>query len=232
MIRNGYGGIVTPAIHYAEHNPLTGLEGRLRISWRISRTIRPAVHAGAPACCPGPTRPGSRSGRSPPGERNLRPAARILGALLALDPAQVTAARPTGQRVFGTCRHFTPLSCVFLRYEGIAVRIRCGFATYFQAELRPRPLGHRVSGRRWPLGENRCGDPHRHGPGPCRSPRPASEFLARGEARAAFRRWCSSAAKLPFAAGAALLCVILYGRCPSCSTDSRWRPSSTNPAFW
>jgi hypothetical protein len=67
------------------------------------------------------------------GERNLRPAVRILGTLLGLNPAPVGVGRPPGQRVVGTCRHFALLSCAFLRYRRIAARVRCGFATYFQA---------------------------------------------------------------------------------------------------
>jgi hypothetical protein len=66
------------------------------------------------------------------GERNLRPAARILGALLAVNPAPVRTGRQPGQRVVGTCRHFAVLSCAFLRSRGIAARVRCGFASYFQ----------------------------------------------------------------------------------------------------
>lgn len=59
------------------------------------------------------------------GESSIRPAARILGALLALNVARFG---PVGQRVVGTCRHFALLSCA-LRYRGS----RPGFATYFQA---------------------------------------------------------------------------------------------------
>ncbi|MFF0659453.1 transglutaminase domain-containing protein [Micromonospora tulbaghiae] len=65
-------------------------------------------------------------------ENQLRPVDGIIGALLALDPAPLTAARAPDQRVIGTCRHFAVLSCALLRYRGIAARARCGFATYFQ----------------------------------------------------------------------------------------------------
>jgi hypothetical protein len=34
--------------------------------------------------------------------------------------------------VIGTCRHFAVISCALLRYRGIASRVRCGFAMYFQ----------------------------------------------------------------------------------------------------
>lgn len=121
------------------------------------------------------------------GESNIRPAARILGALLTLNPAQVRAGRPASQRVVGTCRHFALLSCAFLRCRGIAARVRCGFATYFQAG---QGLDHwiteyRDGDGRWVridseiLGGTVLGHPEDLRPG---------EFLSGGEAWAAFRR--------------------------------------------
>jgi len=65
-------------------------------------------------------------------ENQLRPAASIVRALLALDPAPLNAVREPEKRVIGTCRHFAVLSCALLRYRGIPARVRCGFATYFQ----------------------------------------------------------------------------------------------------
>lgn len=56
----------------------------------------------------------------------------MIGALLALDPAPMDVARTPDRRVIGTCRHFAVLSCALLRYRGIAARVRCGFAAYFQ----------------------------------------------------------------------------------------------------
>ncbi len=66
------------------------------------------------------------------GENQLRPAGKIVAALLALGPEPLSVAREAGQRVVGTCRHFAVLSCALLRYRGIPARARCGFATYFQ----------------------------------------------------------------------------------------------------
>ena len=120
-------------------------------------------------------------------ERHLRPAARILGALLALNPAPVSTGRPPEQRAVGTCRHFAVLSCAFLRYLGIAARVRCGFATYFQAG---QGLDHWVTeyqdgDGRWVridseiLGGTVLDHPEALRPG---------EFLSGGEAWAAFRR--------------------------------------------
>ncbi|SNY73685.1 transglutaminase-like domain-containing protein [Paractinoplanes atraurantiacus] len=65
-------------------------------------------------------------------ENQLRPAGAIVGALLALDPAPLTTARPPERRVIGTCRHFAVLATALLRHRGIEARARCGFATYFQ----------------------------------------------------------------------------------------------------
>ena len=123
-----------PEIDYAEPGPLTGLEG-----------LAPEVLEGigndpVQVCMPVHllvVQPDAARdlglGEARLGESSIRPAARILGALLALNPAPVWAGRPPGQRVVGTCRHFALLSCAFLRYRGIAARVRCGFATYFQA---------------------------------------------------------------------------------------------------
>ena len=65
-------------------------------------------------------------------ENQIRPAAALVEALLALDPASLDVSRPPAQRVIGTCRHFAVLACALLRHRGIAARARCGFATYFQ----------------------------------------------------------------------------------------------------
>jgi hypothetical protein len=164
-----YGGIVKLEIDYAEPGPLTEL-----------KELAPEVLEGigddpVQVCTPVHllvVQPDAARdlglGEARLGERNLRPAARILGALLALNPAPVGAGRPPGQRVVGTCRHFALLSCAFLRYRGIAARVRCGFATYFQSG---QGLDHwiteyRNGGRS--LGQDRFGDPRRHCPRPSR----------------------------------------------------------------
>ena len=65
------------------------------------------------------------------GERSIRPVSDILRALLTLDDRPVEQPREWTHRVVGTCRHFSVLSCAFLRHRGIAARSRCGFASYF-----------------------------------------------------------------------------------------------------
>jgi len=65
------------------------------------------------------------------GERNIRPASRLLSRLQELDATPVQEPRPPAHRVVGTCRHFAVLACAFLRHRGVPARARCGFATYF-----------------------------------------------------------------------------------------------------
>ncbi|MGC0363833.1 hypothetical protein ABH922_001817 [Rhodococcus sp. 27YEA15] len=65
-------------------------------------------------------------------DNQIRSASILLQRLLALNPARVTVAREPSERVVGTCRHFAVMSCALLRHRGIAARVRCGFATYFQ----------------------------------------------------------------------------------------------------
>src|SRR5215469_3120575 len=121
------------------------------------------------------------------GESNLRPAARILGALLALNPAPVAAGRPPVQRAVGTCRHFALLSCAFLRYRGIDARARCGFATYFQDG---QGLDHWIIEYRDGNGRWIRLDPEILGGTVLDHPEdlPPGAFLSGGEAWAAFRR--------------------------------------------
>ncbi len=116
-----------------------------------------------------------------------RPAARLIEALLAMDPAPVTSPRKPDMRVVGTCRHFAVISCALLRHRGIPARVRCGFATYFQTG---RGLDHWITeyrddaSGRWVridsevLGAEILDHPDDLRPG---------EFLSGGEAWTAFR---------------------------------------------
>jgi len=65
-------------------------------------------------------------------ERQLRPARAIVSRLLEMRREPLSVQRPADQRVVGTCRHFAVLACALLRHQGVASRVRCGFATYFQ----------------------------------------------------------------------------------------------------
>ncbi|MFD6158716.1 transglutaminase domain-containing protein [Nocardia sp. NPDC060256] len=120
-------------------------------------------------------------------ENQIRPAATLIEALLALDPAPVTVRREPDRRVIGTCRHFAVISCALLRHRGIASRVRCGFATYFQ---QGHGLDHWITEywhdveRRWVridteiLGQSILDRPEDLRPG---------EFFSGGEAWVAFR---------------------------------------------
>jgi Transglutaminase-like superfamily len=120
-------------------------------------------------------------------ENQLRPAAALVEALLALDPVSLNVPRTPDRRVVGTCRHFAVLTCALLRYRGIAARARCGFATYFQPE---QGLDHWITeywheqDKRWVridseiLGQSILAQPEDLRPG---------QFLTGGEAWKAFR---------------------------------------------
>lgn len=128
-------------------------------------------------------------------ESQIRPAAELVNRLLSLNPQSLNTAREPGQRVVGTCRHFAVLSCALLRHRGIAARVRCGFATYFQPG---RGLDHWIteyrndSQQRWVridteiLGQQVIEHPEDLRPG---------QFLTGGEAWLAFRRGTIDATK-------------------------------------
>jgi hypothetical protein len=63
----------------------------------------------------------------------LRPVARLLDRVLALDPQPLATARPPERRVVGVCRHFALLSVALLRAHAVPARARCGFGAYFSA---------------------------------------------------------------------------------------------------
>jgi hypothetical protein len=65
-------------------------------------------------------------------EVELRPAAAIVDAILALDDRPLVEPRPAERRAVGVCRHFTTLSVALLRAKGIPARSRCGFGSYFE----------------------------------------------------------------------------------------------------
>jgi Transglutaminase-like superfamily len=121
-------------------------------------------------------------------ENQIRPAARLVEVLLYLDPAPLNELREPGQRVVGTCRHFALLACALLRHRGIAARVRCGFATYFQSG---QGLDHWIveyrddTSDRWVridpeiLDQDVLDSPEDLSPG---------EFLTGGEAWSAFRQ--------------------------------------------
>lgn len=118
-------------------------------------------------------------------ENQLRPVDGIIGALLALDPAPLTAGRTPDRRVIGTCRHFAVLSCALLRHRGIPARARCGFATYFHAG---QGVDHWITeyrhGDRWVRIDSEILG---YSPVPRPEDLAGGEFLTGGEAWTAFR---------------------------------------------
>jgi hypothetical protein len=61
----------------------------------------------------------------------LRGVPEMLARLRALDGAPLHHARPPELRLLANARHFAVLLAALLRWQGIAARARCGFATYF-----------------------------------------------------------------------------------------------------
>jgi Transglutaminase-like superfamily len=179
---------VTAAIDYTVPGPLTNLA-------TISRSALESIpSAPADICRPAHTlviQPGDAAALDLPAgrfaENQLRPAASLIGVLLALDPAALDVPRGPDRRVIGTCRHFAVLSCALLRYRGIAARVRCGFATYFQPG---QGLDHWITeywhqaDKRWVridseiIGQSILAEPEDLRPG---------QFLTGGEAWQAFR---------------------------------------------
>lgn len=138
---------------------------------------------------------------------HVRPAADLVRAVLALDPAPLSVVRPPARRIVGTCRHVAVITVALLRHHGVPARARCGFATYFEpdravdhwvVEYRTAPAGrwHRVDPELPPSADARAG--YRSEPSGGANPVPdvstsdgaavAGEFLTGGEAWVAFRR--------------------------------------------
>lgn len=120
-------------------------------------------------------------------EKDIRPAARLVEILMALDRAPLHLSREASGRVIGTCRHFAVLSCALLRYRGITARARCGFATYFHPG---QSLDHWITeywhdgDRRWVrIDSEILGRPVLEHPDDLRD----GEFLTGGEAWSAYR---------------------------------------------
>ena len=82
----------------------------------------------------------------------------ILNNVIGIDPAPLDRERPVERRMFGFCYHFALLHCALLRATGTPARIRCGFASYFEAQ---RWIDHWVveyrDGSRWTLTDPQTG---------------------------------------------------------------------------
>ncbi|MCA0157115.1 transglutaminase-like domain-containing protein [Tsukamurella sp. M9C] len=128
-------------------------------------------------------------------ENQIRPAAEVIARLQGLDSRSLAEFREPLLRVVGTCRHFAVLACALLRYRGIAARVRCGFATYFEHD---RAVDHWIveyrvaDNRRWVrldpeiLGQKVVGNPDDLADG---------QFLSGCEAWMAYRRGAIDASR-------------------------------------
>lgn len=65
--------------------------------------------------------------------RATQPVAARLDTILAASGQPLDQARAPFERAVGTCRDFALLLCALLRQQGVAARVRCGFARYFSA---------------------------------------------------------------------------------------------------
>ncbi len=65
------------------------------------------------------------------GSRRTLPIAQRLADVLKRDAQPLDIPRPPGRRAIGTCRDFALMLCSMLRTQGVASRLRCGFAAYF-----------------------------------------------------------------------------------------------------
>src|ERR1700690_1802355 len=107
-------------IDYSLPGPLTDLTG-IR-----SEVLEPVGHDPLEICTPAHTlvvQPSDAESLGLPAERfatnQIRSAAGLIQALLALDQAPLTSPREPDKRVVGTCRHFAVISCALLRHRGV-----------------------------------------------------------------------------------------------------------------
>lgn len=64
-------------------------------------------------------------------EIDTRSVSKMLARIQELDARSLTEERPPERRFVGCCRDFATLFCSMARYQGIATRVRIGFAAYF-----------------------------------------------------------------------------------------------------
>ncbi|WP_051310623.1 transglutaminase domain-containing protein [Bradyrhizobium sp. Cp5.3] len=70
---------------------------------------------------------------STPRPRETQPVSARLQLIQECFNGPLEVPRPPRQRTFGTCRDYSLLLCSILRHRAIPARVRCGFATYFDA---------------------------------------------------------------------------------------------------
>jgi hypothetical protein len=118
-------------------------------------------------------------------QSHLRPARRILDAIMEIDAVPLAVSRAPAKRIVGICRHFAVLACAALRAQAVPARARCGFGTYFEAG---RGVDHWITeywdGLRWVSADFQIDDLQRAALKLDFNPldQPPGEFLRAGEA--------------------------------------------------
>ena len=83
-------------------------------------------------------------------EQNLRASVEVLARLFEMSPEPISVRREPIDRVLCICRHFTLLHTAFLRANGVAARVRCGFSNYFDSsKWYDHWITERWNGERW-----------------------------------------------------------------------------------
>lgn len=123
-------------------------------------------------------------------EQNLRTTAEVLERAWQLDPVPAATPREPARRVQAICRHFALLHTAFLRAQGVAARVRCGFSNYFDGD---KWFDHWVTewwdGERWVREDTQIDDLQSQAVGLAFDPydQPQGPFLAGTEAWRAAR---------------------------------------------
>lgn len=68
-------------------------------------------------------------------ELDTRKVSLMLARMFELDAQPLAVERPFMKRFAGNCRDFATMLCAMLRHQGVAARVRFGFATYFEPDF-------------------------------------------------------------------------------------------------
>ena len=96
--------------------------------------------------------------------RETLPVSRRIDQILAAHGEPIIQARQPFERTVGTCRDFSLMLCAMLRQHGVAARVRCGFAKYFDP---PSYEDHwiceywKANERRWAMADAQLDEPHK-----------------------------------------------------------------------
>ena len=96
--------------------------------------------------------------------RETVPVGRRTAEIVAAHGERALDARPLFERTVGTCRDFALMRCAILRHDGVAARVRWGFAAYFDHQSFE---DHWVCeywnahDRRWALADAQLDDAHK-----------------------------------------------------------------------